>query len=73
MPPMYYIRKSVMRISQAEMAALAKTTQGSVSKWENGEMEPDREQLARIRAEIHRRRLDWQDRWFFEAPAEAAS
>jgi transcriptional regulator with XRE-family HTH domain len=74
MRPMLYVRKHVLGINQAEMAEIAKVSQGTVSKWEADEgPEPSRDALARIRSEIHRRRLDWQDRWFFEAPKVRAS
>lgn len=70
--PMLHIRKTVLRLSQAEMAIVAgKVSQGTVSKWEAGELEPDREQLALIRAEVLRRELPWDDGWFFEAPPTA--
>lgn len=64
-----HIRKSVFRISQAEFGAIAGTTQTSVSRWENGEMQPGLTEMALIRAEAQRRGHEWDDRWFFEAPA----
>jgi DNA-binding transcriptional regulator YiaG len=73
MSPILQLRKRVFGISQAELADIAKTSQGTVSKWESGELEPDREQLALIRSEAQARGLDWSDAWFFEpAPAEGA-
>lgn len=71
MNPMLHIRKQVLSLTQAEFAAIAGTSQGTVSKWEAGELEPDREQLARIRKAVLRRRLEWSDCWFFEAPKVA--
>ena len=72
MSPILQLRKSVFGISQAELAAIAKTSQGTVSKWEAGELEPDREQLALIREAALKRGLEWSDAWFFEpAPTEA--
>lgn len=53
-------------ISQAELAGIAKTSQGTVSKWEAGELEPDREQLSLIRDAAIERGLEWSDAWFFE-------
>lgn len=72
MTPMLHVRKTVLDLNQAELAKIAGTSQGTVSKWETGELEPDRDQLALIRAEIHRRGIDWDDRWFFEAPEHVA-
>lgn len=72
MTPMLYVRRDVLGLSQAELATIAETTQGTVSKWESGDLEPDREQLERIREAIKARFLPWKDSWFFEIPAEAA-
>lgn len=71
MTPMLHVRKNVLALSQVEFAEVAKATQGTVSKWESGELAPDRDQLALIRKEIRRRRIEWDDRWFFEVPKNA--
>lgn len=54
------------------MAAIAAVSQGTVSKWENGEANPNRDEMSRIRDAAIDRGLPWQDSWFFEAPAEVA-
>jgi transcriptional regulator with XRE-family HTH domain len=67
---MYDIRTKILDIRQAEMARIAGVTQATVSRWEKGEFEPNRQALARIRAEIIARGVEWDDRWFFtDAPA----
>lgn len=71
MTPMLHVRKNVLELSQVELSVIAKTTQGTVSKWESGDLQPDRNQLALIRAEIQRREIEWDDRWFFEIPSGA--
>lgn len=72
MSPILQVRKRVFGISQAELAGIANTSQGTVSKWEAGELEPDREQLALIRSAARERGLEWSDAWFFETgPAKA--
>lgn len=63
-----HIRRSVLQLSQAELARIASTSQATVSRWEAGELKPDISQMAAIRAEAKRRGIDWQDVWFFEAP-----
>lgn len=73
MGPIEHIRKSVLKISQTELAGIAGTTQATVSRWETGDLEPDRDQLARIRSAVKDRELAWDDGWFFEAPASAQS
>jgi predicted transcriptional regulator len=65
-----HIRKSVFGLSQAELAAVAEVSQGTISKWERGDLDPSREEMGRIRAEAIKRGLDWNDSWFFENPAE---
>jgi DNA-binding transcriptional regulator YiaG len=69
--PIRHIRKTVLDLSQVEFAAIAQVTQGTVSKWENGELDPNRDEMARIRALAKDRGIDWQDSWFFETPPSA--
>lgn len=67
-----HIRKNVLSLSQAELALIAGVSQGTVSKWENGESNPNRDEMSRIREAAIARDLPWEDVWFFEAPSEAA-
>lgn len=71
MNEMCLIRKKVLGISQREMAALAGVTQATVSRWESGAWEPNRDELARIRAEAKRRDPKWNDALFFTASSAA--
>jgi predicted transcriptional regulator len=71
MNPMLYIRKKVFGATQGEMAEIVGVTQGTVSRWETGELEPRLPELDLIREEARRRRLRWKDEWFFKAPAAA--
>lgn len=71
MSSLRHIRKSVLGLSQAELATIASVSQGTVSKWEAGELDPNLDEMARIRDEARRRGLEWDDSWFFEIPAEA--
>lgn len=68
MRPIAHIRQSVFSMSQAAFGELAGATQATVSRWEKGELEPDREQLNRIRAAAAERGVPWEDSWFFEIP-----
>lgn len=72
MTPMQHIRKSLLRISQSEMAAITSTTQATVSRWETGELSPNLSQMARIREEAQARGVEWSDSFFFDGSAEAA-
>lgn len=65
--PMFLIRKHIFGIRQDEMAAITGASQATVSRWESGELEPDRRQMDAIRAEAAGRRLKWRDDWFFDA------
>lgn len=69
MNPILHIRTKVLDLTQAEFARIAAVSQGTVSKWENGELRPDTAELSRIRDEARRRGVDWEDRWFWEAPS----
>ena len=71
MHPIEHIRKNVLGISQAALAGIAGVNQATVSRWEAGEYEPNRDELARIRDEARARGIAWNDRWFFETPAPA--
>lgn len=64
-----HIRKTILGINQSALAAIAGATQATVSRWETGELSPDLSQLSAIREEVKRRGLQWNDAWFFEAPA----
>lgn len=68
MGPIEHIRKKILGVSQADLAGIAGTTQATVSRWENGQLEPSRVELALIRDAVARQGLDWNDSWFFEAP-----
>lgn len=70
------IRLHIFKIGQAEMAGIAGVSQATVSRWETGELEPGREQMAAIRAAAAERTSIWRDEWFFDAssiPQEGAA
>lgn len=64
-----YIRTNIFHVSQAEFAALAGVAQATVSRWENG-LSPSLDEMRKIRDAAKERGIDWDDRWFFEVPAE---
>lgn len=71
MLPIARIRKELFGISQAEMARIAGTTQPTISRWEDGELQPDLHELTLIRAEALRRGLAWSDSAIFPARRRA--
>lgn len=71
--PIAHIRSGVFGLSQAEFAKLAGVTQPTVSRWERGEFEPNRDELERIRTAARTLKIDWDDSWFFELPTTEAA
>lgn len=69
MNSMKRIRLQVFAVTQVEMAKIAKVAQAQVSRWESGHRRPSLQELARIRKEARRRRLEWDDAWFFDEVA----
>lgn len=69
MSTLRFIRKDVLSLSQAELAAVADVSQGTVSKWEAGELAPSLAEMSKIRDAAIARGVAWDDRWFFDVPA----
>lgn len=68
---MLHIRKDFLKLTQSEMAVVTGVSQATVSRWETGELEPSRSELARIRDEAMRRNLSWNDSLFFAPTAQS--
>jgi transcriptional regulator with XRE-family HTH domain len=67
--PAQYIREDVFRISsQRAFADLIHYSQAQISRFENGTRQLSRDAQERIRTAAKRRRIRWDDRWFFEVP-----
>jgi DNA-binding transcriptional regulator YiaG len=73
MNPLRHIRKTILGLNQVEMAALSQVHQSTVSKWENGELHPNRDEMLRIREFARENGLPWEDSWFFEMPEVSTS
>lgn len=70
MNPIKNIRTNVLKMKQHEFAAVAGVNQGTVSRWEKGELTPSLAEMAAIR-EAAKSKRNWSDRLFFEAPQMA--
>ncbi|NEU14632.1 helix-turn-helix domain-containing protein [Methylobacterium sp. BTF04] len=70
MKPLAHIRKNVLDLSQAEFARIAGVSQGTVSRWEKGELSPSLPELLLIRAAAKARSPNWDDCWLFDAPSQ---
>jgi DNA-binding transcriptional regulator YiaG len=67
---MLFIRETVFGCeTQADFAKLLGVSQGTVSKWEGG-AEPGYSAMALIREKARKKRIPWNDSWFFEKPTE---
>jgi transcriptional regulator with XRE-family HTH domain len=69
MKPITHIRKNVLGLSQKALADVAGVSQATVSRWEHGALEPNRDEMDLIRSKAIDAGKDWDDRWFFEAPS----
>lgn len=65
-----HIRMSILRVSQADLARIAHSSQSTVSRWECGELHPSLAEMALIRAHALARGISWEDAWFFEPPTQ---
>lgn len=68
MNPLLHIRKNVLKVTQAELAAITGARQATISRWEQGKLEPSLDELKRIRSFASERGISWDDSWFFTAP-----
>lgn len=71
MSTLKHIRTKIFKVTQAEFSTLAGVTQASVSRWENG-VAPSLDEMKAIRAAAEERGIEWDDKFFFEAPEDAA-
>ena len=72
MLPARYIREVVFGCATQEaFAKILKYEQATISRWETGTRRIDRTAQERIRRAAKKRRLVWQDSWFFEVPPDA--
>lgn len=70
--PALYIRKTVLGLRQVEMAELLGVSQATCSRYEAAGLYPSEAQII-IRDYVRRKRLRWNDSWFFEAPKRATA
>lgn len=67
--PARYIREDVFGIKcQRVFGDLLDYSQAQISRFENGERRLSAEAQERIRAAAKRRKIEWDNRWFFEVP-----
>jgi len=68
MSQLLHIRREVLKLTQAELGAIAGVRQATVSRWEKGDLEPSLAEMKAIREEALRRGIEWRDAWFFPDP-----
>lgn len=68
MKPITHIRKNVLGLSQKALGDVAGVSQATVSRWEHGTLEPNRDEMDLIRSKAIEQGKAWDDRWFFESP-----
>lgn len=70
MTPISYLRKTVLNVTQAELARITGASQATVSRWEAGELEPNARQLRAIRDTAIAAGVEWNDSWVLDAPSD---
>jgi transcriptional regulator with XRE-family HTH domain len=63
-----HIREKVLGLTQTQLALLTGVTQGTVSRWETGKLEPTLDELRKMREAAQDKGVEWNDAWFFDAP-----
>jgi DNA-binding transcriptional regulator YiaG len=63
-----HIRDNIFGLSQVAFAEIAGVSQATVSRWENGELEPNRDDMERIHSAARDRGLALDYETFFVAP-----
>lgn len=71
--PFRFIREQVFKVpTQDAFAEMLGYTQAQISRLESGSRRISRSTQDRIRDLARKRDVKWQDKWFFEVPADAA-
>lgn len=68
--PVEHIRKNVLDLTQTAFASITGVAQSTVSRWENGELNPDVEEYRRIRQAVVERGSEWNDAWVLATAIE---
>ncbi len=66
--PIRFVRRTVFKATQEELAAIGGVSRSRVSRYESGREPPSFAFLERIRGEANRRGLPFSSEWFFETP-----
>lgn len=69
--PLRWLRKTIFRATQDEIAAIGGVSRPRVSRYETGESALPFDFMARVRAEGLKRDPSFTADWFFEVPASA--
>lgn len=67
--------RQLLNLPQNRIASIAGVSQATVCRWEQGQWEPNRDELERIRNYALQQGFDWDDAFFFPdggAPPPAA-
>lgn len=60
------IRKRALKITQTKVAEITGASQGTVSRWETGELEPSFSDLAKLRVWAAANERPLNDAWLFD-------
>lgn len=65
--------RQLLNLPQNRIAAIAGVSQATVCRWEQGQWEPNRDELERIRNYAIANGIDWEDANFFPSDDPPAS
>jgi transcriptional regulator with XRE-family HTH domain len=68
MNALLFIRKHVLRTLQGDIAAITQVAPSTVSRWEAGQIQPNLDEIARLREACLHRVGAWDEDWLFDPP-----
>lgn len=65
-----YVKKHTLKCTDAELAEICDVSRMAVMRWRKGVVIPHFQYIIKLRAEIVRRDLPWDDSYWFDPPTQ---